>query len=163
MSRTTKPRQLVIEVQDALNYLRKLLVNNSKILGKIDRSYEETILTELKLIPTQYDAEILDIIKVVKVFISNINFAGISSGLNSLPNAIRNMLIPESVDTFGIFRKSIEHIQMKPVDRARIINLVSKFRPLFQCVDELLKNPLDTFQKIGGLIGTDQEMADIDI
>jgi hypothetical protein len=73
------------------------------------------------------------------------------------------MLIPDSVDTFGIFKKCMESIQMKPVDRARIVNIVTKFRPLFQCVDELLKNPLDTVQKISDLTDIDGELADMDL
>jgi hypothetical protein len=157
-----QPRQLIVEVQTALNYLRKLLQGNGKILGKIDRAYEETILTELKLVPQQYDPDILNIIKIVKICIENINYANISRGLNGLPNHIKAMIIPESVDTFGIFRKCIENIKMKPVDRARIVNIVSKFRPLFQCVDELLINPLDTVRKVSDLINTD-DFADIDL
>jgi hypothetical protein len=156
------PRQLIVEVQSALNYLRKLLQGNSRILSKIDKAYEDTVLTELKLVPQQYDNEILDIIRIVKICISNINYGNIARGLGGLPNHIRAMLIPESVDTFGIFRKCIENIQMKPVDRARIINIVSKFRPLFQPVDELLKNPLDTVKKVSELTSVD-DFADIDI
>ena len=157
------PRQIVVEVQNALNYLRKLLQGNKKTLSRIDRGYEETILTELQLIPQQYDKDILDIIRIVKICIGNINYGNIARGLNGLPNQIRNMLIPESVDTFGIFKKCMESIQMKPVDRARIVNIVTKFRPLFQCVDELLKNPLDTVQKISDLTDIDGELAEMDL
>ena len=159
----TAPRQLVVEVRSALNYLRKLLQNNRKILKSIDDAYEQTILTELKLVPPQYDNEILDIIKIVKICIGNINYTNIARGLNGLPNHIKSMLIPESVDTFGIFKRCIDNIQMKPVDRARIVNLVSKFRPLFQCVDELVKNPLATVQKISELTDTSDEFNNIEL
>ena len=146
-------RPLVLEVQNALNYMRKLLEGNRKILSKIDKSYEETILTELKLVPPQYDEDILNIIRIVKIVLSNINYSRINEGFQALPVHIRQLLIPETViDLFGIFKKCIGNIQMQPVDRARIVNIVSKFRPLFTCIDELLKDPINTVGKISSVM-----------
>lgn len=156
-------RQLVIEVQSALNYMRKLLEGNRKILSKIDKSYEETILTELKLVPEQYDPDILNIISIIKIVITNINYSKINAGFQALPKHIRQMLIPETViDLFSIFKKCIGSIQMQPVDRARIVNIVSKFKPLFNCVDELLKDPIQTVGKISSIMNTD-EFKDFDL
>ena len=138
-------RKLIYEVHNALEIFRTLLQDNKSLCNRIDNSYEELLLNDLQTVPEQYDKDILNGLKIVKTIINNINFIKISEELGSLTGI--NMCL--ELNTFHIFESMIGKLEMSKKDRARIMNIVSKFRPLFECVDRLISNPVELVRKIG--------------
>ena len=53
------------------------------------------------------------------------------------------------LNTFHAFESGVNKLEMSAKDRARIMNITAKFKPLFKCVDALLYNPIELVKKIG--------------
>ena len=138
-------RKLIEEVHNALQIFRTLLQDNKNLCSKIDDNYEELLLNDLQTVPEQYDKDILNGLKILKTFINNINFMKISEELSNLSGINMNI----DLNTFHIFESMIGKLEMSKKDRARIMNIISKFKPLFECVDKLLAKPVELVRKIG--------------
>ena len=138
-------RKLISEVHNSLQIFRTLLQNDKNLCNMIDENYEETLLNDLQTVPEQYDPVILETLDIIKIFINNINFIKISEELAKFSG--NNMKI--ELDTFHIFETGINKLEMSKKDRARIMNITAKFKPLFKCVDALLYKPVELVKKIG--------------
>lgn len=138
-------RKLINEVHNSLQIFRTLLQSDKNLCKMIDENYEDMLLKDLQSVPEQYDAIILDALDVIKIFINNINFIKISEELARFSG--NNMKI--ELNTFSVFKSGINKLEMGNRDRARIMNITAKFKPLFACVDALLYNPIELVKRIG--------------
>lgn len=142
---SSSERKLINEVHNVLQIFRTLLQDNKNLCNKIDESYEELLLMDLQNVPEQYDKDILNGLKIVRTFINNINFTKISEELGSMTGIKMSL----ELNTFSMFEKGMNRLEMSKKDKARIMNIVSKFRPLFECVDKLINEPIELARKIG--------------
>lgn len=138
-------RRLISEVHNILQLFRTLLQSDLNICREIDESYEETLIQSIRAVPEQYDEKILDVLDVIKIFISNINFVKIGEELARFgKNHVKFDL-----NTYQLFEDGMNKVEMSRKDKARIMNITTKFRPIFECVNKLLSRPVDLVRKIG--------------
>lgn len=140
-----KERRLISEVHNILQLFRTLLQSDLNICREIDESYEETLIQSIQAVPEQYDEKILDVLDVIKIFINNINFVKIGEELARFgKNHVKFDL-----NTYQLFEDGMNKVEMSRKDKARIMNITTKFRPIFECVNKLLSRPVDLVRKIG--------------
>lgn len=137
-------RKLIVEIRRTLDIIRNLLKDNMNQLNKIDKAYEETLLNDMRIIPEQYDDNILEIITVAKVVLQNINFSKMNKELQSIKTEYYF-----EPNTYQTFESCMDKIQMNRLDRARVMNIVRKFKPLFECIDTLISKPIHLIFRIG--------------
>lgn len=138
-------RRLIHEIHNALQIFRTLLQDDKNLCNSIDETYEEMLICDLQTVPEQYDPMILDALSIIKIFINNVNFIKISDELSRYSNNKMKL----EIDTFQIFEKAIDRLEMTKKDKARIMNVSTKFKPIFQCVNRLLYKPIELVRRIG--------------
>lgn len=138
-------RKLINEVHTALQIFRTLLQEDKNLCNMIDETYEEMLLQDLQTVPEQYDPVILETLDIIKIFINNINFIKISEELARFSGNKMKL----ELNTFKIFETGINKLEMSKKDKARIMNITAKFKPLFECVDNLIYKPIELVRKIG--------------
>ena len=143
-------RPILNEIHSAFNIVRQLVHDNRTLYDSIDESYEEILIEDLKLVPEQYDEDILKIIRSVKIILSNINYSAISQGIDDITGGMLHF----NVNTYNEFKEGLNKIDMNKKDKARINNIVSKFRPLFSSIDAMLAEPLVYIRKAAQLSNT---------
>ena len=151
-SSAIKPtRKIFNELHDIMELVRNILQDDRNLCNKIDAAYEELLIQSLELVPEQYDNEILTSIEIMKIVIRNINFENISKELRKFDeNKLRL-----KINTFDLFKSSMNHLNATKIDKARIMNIVTKFQPLFECVDEILDKPIAMVRKISTIKNND--------
>ncbi len=143
----SQPRELVTEVHTIFNIVRQLISDNLALTETIDTAYEQTLINELSLIPVQYDADILKVFRVIRSVIKNMAFNNIADDITDIAgDAIRF-----EVNTFKACKYTFDHLTLSRVDRARIMNIVTKFKPLFTCIDSMLSRPVELIRKISNM------------
>ena len=140
-------RHLICKIHDIFNIVRQLISDNLVLLQQIDKSYEQILLDELKLIPEQYDDTILTTIRIIQTFIKHISFVSIAKDLSD----IADDSIRFDINTFSIFQNTFDRVNIPRKDKSRIMNIVTKFKPLFSCIDVMLSKPINLVHKIGTL------------
>lgn len=140
-------RKLIHEVRQILQIVRAFVNSDKCLINSIDYTYEEMLINDLNTIPEQYDSKLLEILTVVKIFIKNIDFVRISEELDNLKG--NNFRL--TVDLYSNFEKMINKLGINKKDKARIINIVLKFKPLFTCIDKLLYDPIALVKQIGNM------------
>ena len=136
-------RPILNEIHTIFNVIRQLVHDNRTLYDSIDEAYESVLIEDLKLIPEQYDEDILKIIRSVKVIFSNINYSAISQGIDGITGGMLHF----DVNTYNKFKEGFNKIDMNKKDKARINNIVSKFKPLFNAIDSMLAEPLVYIRK----------------
>lgn len=137
-------RALFREIHQAMELIRNLLKDELCYQKKIDKAYEDTLMSDLKFIPEQFDKNILEIITVAKVVLQNINFAKMNHELQDIKQEYYF-----EPNVYQTFETCIGRIQMGKLDRVRIMNIIRKFKPLFECIDYLISTPIRLIFKIG--------------
>ena len=140
-------RVILQEVHNAFNVVRQLVHDDRSLYSSIDEAYESILIEDLKLVPEQYDEDILKIIRSVKLILTNINYSNISKGIDDITGGFLHF----NVNTYEEFKKGLNKIDMVKKDRLRLLNLVSKFRPLFTAIDAMLAEPLIYIKKAAQL------------
>lgn len=142
---------LVSEVKNVFKLLRELCKGKSKLLRKIGEDYEEVLLNDLNLIPSQYEDEIMVWVNVVKIVLNNIKFVEIGIALGKLcdKNAYLKDSLTMNIDVYARIESIINGLNIKQVDKARIMNIVKKFKPLCDVVREVLKDVVGFVNKVG--------------
>ena len=148
-------RQIFNELHNIFTIVRQLISDNRNLLESIDEAYESVLMSDLQLIPEQYDADILKVIQSIKIIFTNINYSAISKGIGSITGGILHF----HINTYNEFKQALEKIDMNKKDRLRIFNLVSKFQPLFSTIDYILLEPIKYIRKAAEL--SNHDYADI--
>ena len=155
---------LVAEVQNVFRILRELCKNKSRLLKKIDANYEEILIGDLNLIPKQYEGEIMVWVNVVKVVLKNIQFAAIASALGTLcaENDYLKANLCLNIDVYAKIGDLVNKLQIKNIDKARIMNIVKKFQPLCDVIKDVLKDIVGFVTNVGKLTSAPQCSKDLD-
>lgn len=141
---SSENRRIVREVRQALQVFRTLLQDDKNLCNAIDASYEEMLINDLRTVPEQYDDMILESLDTMKIFANNIDFIKISEELGNLRGNFRF-----EINSYGSFENGIQKLDMSKKDKARILNISAKFKPLFTCVDRLVYKPVELVKRIG--------------
>ena len=140
-------RKIISEVHDAFNIIRQLISDNLVLSSQIDSAYEQTLLSELELVPEQYDKDILTILRIIKTFIKHISFSSIAQDLVD----ISGDSVRFDINTYAVFQTTFDHLNISRKDKTRVMNIVIKFKPLFSCIDSMMHKPIELVRKIGAL------------
>lgn len=132
------------------NVMRELLSGNKKLTNMIDIDYEEEVLFETTFIPRELDELIINSINAVKIVVKNMNFISIHNGLcKVLGNAFINLR--NEYNIFSLFLTVIDNLKIEDIDKQRVKNIVSKYKPLMTCIDYLINNPYQLSQRASTL------------
>lgn len=146
ISRKVEERQLFVKLHEILNIFRTIFSNDKSIIRSIDDSYEKILITDLKMVPVQYDEDILRYVKWVTLIVTNVNFANILAGMKEIDPDYKSMGF-ETNSLIG-FENFLGKMQMERSDRYRINNILVKLRPIFACVDKVFATPYNTLQSV---------------
>ena len=86
-------------------------------------------------------------IKTAKLILTNINFQNISAGIDSIVGSF----IHFHINSFDEFMNGLTYIKLSKHDMIRVKNLAVKFKPLFNCIDVIIADPIKYIHKIAKL------------
>ena len=141
-------RPIFSELHGIFNILRQLVNDNRPLYDSIDESYEEVLLSDLVLVPEQFDELTMNIIKTVKVIFTSIDYVNMANNIDEKMAQFLHF----KLNTFEEFKEGLTYIKLSRKDRARVSNLVVKFEPLFKCIDAMLDQPIDYIKKAASMV-----------
>lgn len=149
-------RKIFSELHTVLDVFRTIFRDNKRICASIDDSYEEALVMELQMVPEQFDEMILKYLKFVKVIANNVNFKKLALELE----ALNDDSIPHiELNSMNEVKEGLSKLNLDRKDRAKIMNMIQKFAPIFKCVDHVVSMPIEVLKRIGEL--TDKSYCDI--
>lgn len=136
-------REIIIEVRKIISMLRNIIENDKHLLSLIDEDYEQILLDDLRLIPTQFDEQILISIKTLVCFIKSIDVRKL---LNEFTNiGLQNNI---NIDVYKMVVNNIKSINYDNDNKQRILNIITKLKPLFVVINKLISEPYATLNKL---------------
>ena len=145
-------RKIFAELHGVLDVFRTIFRDDRKVCMSIDESYEESLIYELEAVPSQFDEMILKYLKFAKVVANNINFKKLE--------ALNDDSIPHiEINSLNAFGEGLSKLNLTKANKARIMNLTTKLKPLFACVDKVVGMPIQVLKRIGEL--NDRSYGDI--
>lgn len=138
-SSSNSDREIIVELRNLMNLFRTIFSDDKFVCKNIDETYEAILISDLKLIPRAYDKDIMACFKIIKIVVTNIDYAKIYAGINELDPEYRNLGL--EVDSYHAAEKWLSRIQIDKLDKLRITNIMTKLRPLFACVDKIFQVP----------------------
>lgn len=139
-------RNLKNEIHSIINFFRTIFSDDRDITNEIDETYEEVILGEIDLVPQQFDEDILKYFKIFKIVIFNINYGCILKELNTFD-------IPRlNIDSFNMVSEGLNSIVIDRKNKLRVINILTKFKPIFKCIDKVISMPINILKKINNMM-----------
>ena len=136
-------REIIIEVRKIISMLRNIIENDKYLLSLIDEDYEQILLDDLRLIPAQFDEQILMSIKILVCFIKSID---VKKLLNEFINiGLQNNI---NIDVYKMVVNNIKSINYDNDNKQRILNIITKLKPLFVVINKLISEPYTTLNKL---------------
>lgn len=132
-------REILTELHVILEMFRTVFAEDKQICKAIDENYEKILVADLRLVPVQYDTDILQYVKVVKLVLANINFKAIRDGLHKITPNYRDLGV--IVNSYHGAEQVLDRFNMPRTDRLRATNILTKLRPLFACIDRVFCIP----------------------
>jgi hypothetical protein len=121
-----------------------MLVNDSPHLYKsIDEHYESALLGEISWLPESVDDDLLMFLSYFRIFIQNVK-------LKKLTEDLKTLKVPPSfiIKIKDLIASNVkQNKELTPKNKAQILNIVSKFSPIFSCLDELIACPIKYLDK----------------
>lgn len=139
-------RRIVTEFRKCINILRDLVDDDRDLLNGIDTVYEDAMIMEIRMVPEQFDRTILELFIIVNIFLVNTDFNAIADQIAETTHDIRL-----NFNTFDIFTRNIVHVDTSERNKQRMLNFLSKLKPLFRCFDALVYNPCELLRRVGRL------------
>ena len=143
----TSPRKLIVELHNILELFRSIFEDDKSILNSIDDSYEEVLITQLRLVPEQFDDLILQYINIAKALGNNINFTNLGKKLDELND--QGQLPVFNISSLDMIKTGCNALSMVKKDKMRVLNILIKLGPIFKCVDKLCTMPINIIKRIG--------------
>ena len=141
-------RKIFSELHKALDMFRTVFRDDKYVCSSIDESYEETLIYELESVPEQFDELILKYLNFVKVVAGNVNFKKLARELDEL----NDDSIPHfEINSLYAFEQGLSKLSLTKTNRARVLNIVTKLKPIFACVDKIVCMPIQVLKRIGEL------------
>ena len=103
-------------------------------------------------------------VNVVKVVLKNIQFAAIASALGTLcaENDYLKANLCLNIDVYAKIGELVNKLQIKNIDKARIMNIVKKFQPLCDVIKDVLKDIVGFVTNVGKLTSVSQSAKELD-
>ena len=103
-------------------------------------------------------------VNVVKVVLKNIQYAAIASALGSLcaENEYLKANLCLNIDVYARIGDIVNKLQIKNVDKARIMNIVKKFQPLCDVIRDVLKDIVGFVTNVGKLTAAPEGSKELD-
>ena len=152
-------RKLLKELHTVLDLFRTIFNEDKKLLKDIDESYEQTLMSELALVPEQFDTMILQYINIIKVLADNINFKKLANDLDDL--SAQGELPTFEINTFDVVKLGFKNLGLAKGNFLRIVNMLTKLTPIFKCVDKVISMPISILRRIGEITENQQKYDDL--
>jgi len=144
--------KIINDLRTLFRIIRTLFSDAPKVLKNISEDYEETLYGELKLIPTQFDENILDVFSVAKIIIKNINFD------NLLVDFEKQNITNRGILCYNLLTSFIDTMKVENKTKAIYKNFLLKFKPLCICIDKLTENPIKYLKSYNELFGNKNDL-----
>lgn len=136
-------REIIIEVRKIISMLRNIIENDKYLLSLIDEDYEQILLDDLRLMPAQFDEQILMSIKILVCFMKSID---VKKLLNEFTNiGLQNNI---NIDVYKMVVNNIKSINYDNDNKQRVLNIITKLKPLFVVINKLISEPYTTLNKL---------------
>lgn len=139
-------REILVELHTILEMFRTVFAEDKHICKSIDENYEKILMADLRMVPVQYDEDILQYVKATKLVLANINFKAIRDGLGDVTPNYRSMGI--IINSYNGAEKVLDRFNMSTTDRLRLTNILTKLRPLFACIDRVFYIPFRVIETV---------------
>lgn len=150
-------REIIRELHSIMDIFRTIFRDDKMICRNIDENYEKILISDIRLIPEQYDEDIMLYVNTVKLFVTNINYKNIIEGIRVLnPNY---KLMGFEVNSYKGAELILNKIILDKTDRLMVTNILTKLRPLFTCVDKIFMIPMNVLGNIADL--SNEKYADL--
>lgn len=124
-------------IKSTINLFRYIFEHDKALLKTIDESYEKILLEDLTFVPKDVEQYVLNYVNMVTTAYQCFDIQRFNNILNSMPNEA----FPQfNMNSYELFTQGLSKINLSKVDKARVTNMVSKFRPLFVCFDRIINN-----------------------
>lgn len=136
-------REIIVEVRKIISMLRNIIENDKYLLSLIDEDYEQILLDDLRLIPAQFDEQILMSIKILVCFIKSIDVKKLLNEFTSI--GLQNNI---NIDVYKMVVNNIKSINYDNDNKQRVLNIITKLKPLFVVINKLISEPYTTLNKL---------------
>ena len=128
---------------ELINFLRDVM-EDSNCAYKLNEAFEEKLFRLINLIPQIYEDKIISLFATGKLFLMSINFQTLKDNADNLPLNLFIKLNKRSIDICKAFVNG----NTSGFANKYIIEMVDTCEPLFDCFDELWKDPKHYIKRI---------------
>lgn len=147
-----KIREIIMTMRQIFNGIE------NKIYNSLTEEYEEEIIGLCRLIPSDWSQGVYSSFAVFMDVIDAIDWSKIATTINKYPKA----RIWFDVDVEALFKNFlVERTQYSDHVKSSVLQICEKFKPIFNGVNIMIKNPSPLLNRISLLKQISQENADI--
>ena len=159
MPKTNYTKLLEEKVKEIILTMRQMFKNiDNHIYNQLTEEYEEELLGLCRLIPSDWSEGVYASFSVFMDVIDAMDWSKIATTINKYPKA----RIWFDVDVEQVFKNFlVERTQYSNSVKASVLKICEKFKPIFEGVNAMIKNPTPLLHRITLLRQTTQEHADI--
>lgn len=147
------------KIKEIIMIMRLMFKNiDNNIYNQLTEEYEEELLGLCHLIPSNWSEGVYSSFSVFMDVIDAIDWTKIATTINNYPKA----RIWFDIDVEQTFRNFlIERTHYSNSVKKSVLKICEKFKPIFDGINIMIKNPTPLLQRITLLRQTTQENADI--
>ena len=159
MPKTNYATLLESKISEIIMVMRQMFKNiNNNIYNQLTEEYEEELLGLCRLIPSDWSEGVYASFSVFMDVIDAVDWSKIANTIDKYPKA----RIWFDIDVEKVFNNFlIERTQYSNGVKQSVLKICEKFKPIFEGVNEMIKNPTPLLHRITLLQQTSQEHADI--
>lgn len=146
LTKAIENRELLVELHNIMELFRTIFADDKLVCRNIDENYEKILISDIRLIPCQYDREILQYVKTIKLVAVNINYTAILQGMADIDPDYKSMSL--EFDSYKGAENILERLNIPKIDKLKVTNVMTKLRPLFSCVDKIFQMPFRVLTNI---------------
>lgn len=159
MSKTNYTILLEDKIKEIVMIMRQMFKNiDNNIYNQLTEEYEEELLGLCRLIPSDWSKGVYASFSVAMDVIDSVDWSKIATTIDKHPEA----RIWFDIDVEQTFRNFlIERTHYSNKIKASVLKICQKFKPIFDGLNIMIKNPTPLLHRITILRETTQEHADI--
>jgi hypothetical protein len=124
-------RRMFIYFDEAINLIRDIM-KDSPLSYKINENFEKELYTLLRIIPEKYEDNIIMIFTNLKILLGSIDY-------NKLKNNCNDLKLKFKTNSSTLIKSFIN--PSRKIKRF-IDEMIIKCEPIFDCLDEILRDPI---------------------
>jgi hypothetical protein len=132
-------------VRDLIELFRYMFAEDKALLRRIDSAYEETLIEELNLIPKEFEAYVMNYVDILQKAYGCFDIVRFYECIREYDNAAFPTLF---VNSYKAFTNGLTKLTISKANKARVMNMVGKFEPLFTCIDHVINDTKSSFEKL---------------